>query len=104
MKTSHGVTAHDKLSAEYLHSEDQATIKSFASITSNSAYNAIDSYSPRQSEENNSCSFIPLSDKWIDNNAIRDSTTSSTSDGIKEPWIVDHNYNAIPEMGTVNHN
>jgi len=103
MKTSHGVTAHGKLSAEYLHSEDQTIIKSFASITSNSAYNAIDSYSPRQSEENNSCSFIPLSDKWIDNNAIRDSTTSSTSDGIKEPWIVDHNYNAVPEMGTVNH-
>jgi len=103
-KPSSSVTAHGKLSAEHHHSEDQVTSESFASITSNSAYNAIDSYSPRQSEENNSCSFILVSDKWVDNNAIRDSTTSSTSDGIKEPWIADHNYNDIPETSTVNHN
>merc|ERR1712179_274599 len=86
-------------SAEHHHTEDQVTIESFASITSNSAYNAIDSYSPKQSEENNSCSFIPVSDNWMDNNVVRDSTTSRMSDGIKEPWNVDHNYNDVPESG-----
>jgi len=103
-KPSSSVTAHGKLSAEHHHSEDRVTSESFASITSNSAYTAIDSYSSRQTEENNSCSSISVSDKWVENNAIRDSTTSSTNDGIKKPWIADHNYNHVPETGTVNHN
>ena len=40
----------------------------------------------------------------IDDFAARDSTTFSTGDGLKEPWVVDHNYKIVPESDTDNHN